>query len=177
MKDDEDVLKLIKNRRSVRSFKDESVSKEKIKKLIEAGIWAPSGSNIHAWNIKVVKGEVATSIKKFSPGLLGDPPILLVICSDKKEAEEKGGELAKEVLSVMDVAIAAQNICLEATALNLGSCYVRSFNQDAVQEILDLPQKVIPELIISIGVPEEVPNPPPRRDIEDATEWVGWKDE
>ncbi len=37
-----DILEIIKNRRSIRKFQSREVEKEKIEKLIEALIWAPS---------------------------------------------------------------------------------------------------------------------------------------
>ena len=171
------ILKAIKERRSTRDFKNNSIPKEKVKKLIEAGIWAPSGSNLHAWIINAVKGEIAEDIKRFSPGLMGDPPILLVISSNKKRYLEKGGKLGKEVLSYMDVAIAAQNICLRATSLDIGTCIVRSFNQIAVSEILNLDDKYNPELIVSVGNPSKMPENPPRRNLKEVVEWQGWEDE
>ena len=171
------ILKAIKERRSIRDFNDNSIPKEKVKKLVEAGIWAPSGSNLQAWIINAVKGETADDIKRFSPGLMGDPPVLLVISSNKKKYLEKGGELGEKVLSHMDVAIAAQNICLAATSLEIGTCIVRSFNQIAVSEILDLDEKFNPELIVSVGKPNKMPEAPPRRDLKEAVEWQGWEDE
>lgn len=170
-------MKLLKERRSIRSFKDDEVSKDQINKLIEAAVWAPSGGNIQAWKVMAVKGKPADDIKRFSPGLLGDPPVLLVICTNKEEALEKGGELGRDVLGLMDVAIAAQNICLQATSMNLGTCIVRSFNQNAVQKILELPEDIVPELIISVGIPEKIPGAPPKREPEDVVKWMGWNDD
>ncbi len=169
-----DLFEVIKKRRSVRSFKKEEVSQNKIRKLVESAIWAPSGSNIYAWGIKVVRGKLAEKIKKFSPGLYGDPPVLMVICVDKKIALEEGGEMGREILSFMDVAIAAQNICLQATEIELGTCIVRSFNQKAVQKILGLSEKIVPELIVSVGIPENFPQTPPKKEVEEVVEWIGW---
>ncbi|MFW6038501.1 MAG: nitroreductase family protein [Candidatus Saliniplasma sp.] len=173
----EEVLDVIKERRSIRDFKDEDLSKEQVTTLLEAARWAPSGSNIQAWRIYVVKGSRLGSIKKFSPGLLSDPPILFVICLDTVEAESKGGKLSKEVLSKMDIAIAAQNVCLQASSMGLGTCYIGSFNKIAIKEILDLPDNHVPELILTIGVPDKIPSPPPRKDLDELTRWVGWEDE
>ncbi len=173
----EEVLDVIKERRSIRDLKDEDLSKEQVTTLLEAARWAPSGSNIQAWRIYVVKGGRLESIKKFSPGLLSNPPVIFVICIDEEEAEDKGGKLSREVLSRMDVAIAAQNICLQASSMGLGTCYIGSFNETAVKEILELPENHKPELILTLGKPEKIPNPPPRKNLEQLTRWVGWDDE
>lgn len=172
-----EVFQAIKERRSIRSFKNKDVSQDKIKKLVEAAIWAPSGSNIHAWRLYAVKCEKKKKIEKFSPGLLSDPPVLLIFCTDKEKSLEKGGKQARDKLSTMDVAIAAQNICLQAESMDLGTCYIGSFDETALNEILDLEEKMEPELMLAVGHPKEIPEAPSRREVEEAVEWMGWNDE
>ncbi len=172
-----EVTDAIKKRRSIRDYKEQEVPKEKIEKLIEAARWAPSGSNIQPWRIKVVKGEKLNAIKKFSPGLLSKPPVILVMCADKKEAENKGGKLGRDVLSVMDIAIASQNICIQATDMELGTCYIGSFNKDAVRKLLNIPEHIVPELMLTVGVPKHEPKPPSKKDFKEIVEWVGWDNE
>jgi len=163
-----DLLERIAGRRSIRSFTDREIEGDRIRKLIEAAIYAPSGGNIQAWNVVVLQGAGNIErIKAASPGLLGNPSALIIFCADKRRAYELGGELGRDTLSIMDIAIAAQNICLEATDLGLGSCMIRSFNQNAVRELLELPEAMSPELIISLGYPLDIPEPPPRRSVED----------
>lgn len=167
------VFDVIKQRRSVRFYTDEAIDEDKLKKLVEAAIWAPSAGNIHAWNIVIVqrKGDIEL-IKAVSPGMLGNATALMILCADKRRAYDKGGEVGRDVLSIMDIAIATQNICLEATELGLGSCIIKSFNQDAVRELLDLPENISPELVVSLGYPRSIPNPPPRRTVEDTV--ISW---
>lgn len=63
-------------------------------------------------------------IKAVSLGRLGIPSALLEVCQDKELAYEKGGELGRDVdvLSIMDVAMANQNIMLQAYDEKIGSC-------------------------------------------------------
>ena len=51
------LLKLVKNRRSIRRFKPDPVPDEYIEKIIEAGRWAPSGYNSQPWEFLVVKDK------------------------------------------------------------------------------------------------------------------------
>ena len=39
-----------------------------------------------------------------SPGILGIPSALIVVCQDKELAYKKGGELGRDILSIMDAA-------------------------------------------------------------------------
>ncbi len=51
----EDLLKIMKGRRSIRRFKDIPVPKDDITKILEAGRWAPSATNSQPWHFVVVK--------------------------------------------------------------------------------------------------------------------------
>lgn len=57
MKDADQLLKLIKSRRSVRSFSDGSVPDGDIEKMLEAARWAPSGSNLQNWQFIVIRSK------------------------------------------------------------------------------------------------------------------------
>lgn len=168
------VFDIIKKRRSIRLYTDEAIDEDKLKKLVEAAIWAPSAGNIQAWNILILQREEEIErVKAVSPGMLGNPKALMILCADRRKAYDKGGEVGRDVLCIMDITTATQNICLEATELGLGSCIIRSFNQDAVSELLDLPKNISPELVVSLGYPGSIPNPPPRRKIEDTViRWI-----
>jgi nitroreductase len=170
-----DLLKAIVERRSVRSFQDDPVPEDRLRRLVESGIWAPSGGNAQTWRFIIVTDGVSIRrLKMLSPGLLGNPPAVIVICQDIAEAERKGAKLGKEVLSLMDSAMAAQNIILAAYAEGLGTCIVRSFHPGGVQKLLKLPQYIEPQILISVGVPAFVPEPPKRNfDIVSFQEYNG----
>jgi len=159
-----EVFEAIKGRRSIRNFEDRPVGKEVLQRLIEAGIWAPSGGNAQTWRfIVITEKDMLKKMKMVSPGLLGNPPAVIVTCQDRKEAERKGGKLGVESVSVMDTAMAAQNIMLAAYALDLGACPIASFHKKGIQRLLRLPEEIFPQLLISVGYPKEVPNPPKRQ--------------
>ena len=54
MNDYETLLKLIRERRSIRSFSDRAVTREQIERLIEAARWAPSNHNRQPWRFLVL---------------------------------------------------------------------------------------------------------------------------
>jgi nitroreductase len=53
--DYDSLLKLVKNRRSIRRFKPDPVPGEMIEKIIEVARWAPSGFNMQPWEFVVVQ--------------------------------------------------------------------------------------------------------------------------
>jgi nitroreductase len=149
------VWEAIQGRRSIRSFKSDPVPEDLIRKLIlEAGIWAPTGGNAQTWRFVVVTDhDLVRKIRMVSPGILGDPPAVIVICQDLDEAERKGSKLGRDVLSFMDTALAAQNIMLTAYDQGLGTCLVASFHLGALQKIVGLPASIVPQLLMSLGYP------------------------
>jgi nitroreductase len=148
-----DVWEAIQGRRSIPSFKTDPVPEDLIRRLIlEAGIWAPSGGNAQTWRFAVVTDpSLVHKIKMVARGILGNPPAVIVICQDLEEAERKGSKLARDVLSLIDTALAAQNIMLTAYDQGLGTCLVASFHTGAVQKILHLPAFIVPQLLMSLG--------------------------
>ncbi len=159
-----DILTVIQNRRSIRHFTSDPLDEKTLKDLVlKAGIWAPSGGNSQSWRFIIITDQkILNKIKLVSPGILGSPQGIIVICQDLNDVLEKGGELGTKTLSLMDTAMAAQNIMLAAYTIGLGSCPVASFHSKAVQKIIELPNHIYPQLLISLGIPGENP-PAPRR--------------
>lgn len=159
-----DIWTAIKNRRSIRNFTADPLEEEELRDLIlKAGIWAPSGGNAQNWRFIVITDQkVLNKLKLVSPGLLGSPQAIIIICQDLVNALEKGGELGVKTLSLMDTAMAAQNIMLAAYAVGLGTCPIASFHPEAVQRIMGLPVHIYPQLLISVGFSREN-SPAPRR--------------
>jgi len=144
------------------------VPNDMIETILEAGRWAPTGSNLQPWKFIVVKNPITLDlIRKLSPGYFGEAPMAIVICSDKATAYEKGGELGRDYLTIADCSMAAENMLLAAHVLGLGACPLKSFASPAISEILEVPSGIEPELILIIGYPDETPTPPPKYELEE----------
>jgi nitroreductase len=162
----------IKGRRSVRNYVDRKIPREQLGKIMEAATWSPSASSAQAWEfIVVVDDDDIERIKAFSPGIFGNPAAIIVVCRDLKRAYDICAESGRDILSLMDVSMASQNIMLAAYDLGIGSCAVRSFGISAVKRLFDLPEHINPELLITLGYPEETPKPPKRREVSEVIHW------
>jgi nitroreductase len=154
------ILEIIKGRRSIRRFQRKVIEDEKIRQILEAAIWAPSAGNLQPWVFIVVRDpKTIEKIKAVSPGMFDLPAAIVAVCRDMKIAEKSGNP----ILSIFDISMAAQNILLMAYELGIGSCPVKSFSQRAVQVLLDLPDHILPELLITLGYPAEKPSPRHRK--------------
>lgn len=159
-----ELKKAVFSRRSVRTFSDKPLEAEKLEEIVKAGIWAPTGGNAQPWEFIIVTNPGTMKlIKTVSPGLLGNPSACIAVCSDIPGNISKMGAVG-EVLAVMDCSMAAENIMLSAVDLGIGSCVIRSFNQDAVREVLKAPENIMPELLITLGYFEGNPGNPKRRE-------------
>lgn len=164
------IRDIIIKRRSIRHYKQEDIPKDLLLELVKAATWAPSASNMQAWYFIIVNDKkVLNKIISFSPGLLGNPPNVIVICSDRNKAFNKSGKLGRDKLCLMDISMAAENLMLLATEKGLGTCAIKSFNVKAIQKILELPDYVSPDLIISIGYTMEEAKPPKRKTVEEVS--------
>jgi nitroreductase len=160
------LFEIIKSRRAVRNFQKKEITLEDLKKILEAGIWAPSGSNLQSWEFILIKDEQKKSkIKLVSPGLFSNPDAIFILCINKTKAQ-KGGRLGEE-MAIMDLSMAAQNMMLMAYSLGIGSCPVASFNKIALKQILKIPEHIEPILILILGYPNNRPKPPPRKPIRE----------
>ena len=170
------ILEVIKGRRSIRAYKDEKAPQEMLLRILEAGEWAPTPSNVQSWRFIVVqKAAQLRALKAFSPGFPRGAPSAIVVCSDQRDMQEFEGGL-RPILAAEEAAMAVQNMLLMAHALGLGACPVASFSTPGVRELLELPDHIHPILLVALGFPDEQPVPPGRKELTRITSWERYGD-
>jgi nitroreductase len=80
----------------------------------------------------------------------------------QQKVPEKPEEVVMPASGYLDLGIAIQNMALAATALGLGSCWVRLFNPAQVHEALGLPDYIEAVVLLPVGYPAQSPKPRPR---------------
>jgi len=135
----EDMVKLIRSRRSIRKYLDKPIPRETVDKLIEAARWAPSGMNHQPWGFIVVQDKALIkelsdrSIPYIKELIERDPRLLRY----KRRMDVKDFSIfyhapcviiilgKKDGFSYEDgCAMAAQNMMLTAWSMNIGSCWI-----------------------------------------------------
>jgi albonoursin synthase len=155
-----EVMEAVKSRRSTRSFEPRKLPSELIQDIESAIVNSPSGSNAQESHFVIVQNEAQLRlIKRFAPGLSGDPAAVIVLCSNATESLNRGGVDTAEVLRFVNLGIAAAYILLAAHSNGVGNCPVRSFHREAIKKVLGLPEDVEPELLISLGFSNTPPRP------------------
>jgi len=144
-------------RRSVRKYKDIPVSEELVEKLLMAGMAAPSAGNEKPWYFIVINDrELLLKITEIHPyaDMLKECAVAIVVCGDITLERYKG-------YWVQDCSAATQNMLIEAVHLGLGAVWLGVYPIEErvkkIQNLIGLPENVIPLSIVSVGYPLEKP--------------------
>ena len=131
-----DVYQSVRSRVTVRSFKSDPVPDAVVRKILQAGRWAPSSRNRQPWHFIVITeprtlkrlGEIATSGR-----FVADAPLAIAIAMDDADRPE------------LDAGRALQQMELVAWEEGLGTCFVglrvAEQNRD-VKAILGIPEQL-----------------------------------
>jgi nitroreductase len=158
-----DVFEAIQGRRSVRQFQeDKPVEKEKLQKVLEASLAAPSAGNTQPWELIIISNkEMLQRIGKLAPNgqFLGKVPLAVAVITNPK---------ASPNYHMVDGALLTQNFALAAHALGLGTCWVgSSLNRDRVKELLHIPKEKNLLTVLPLGYPEGRPPTPSHKPMKE----------
>jgi nitroreductase len=97
---------------------------------------------------------------------MGEAPIYIVIVGEPEKASKFYGVRGESLYTIQSCAAAVENMMLAACDAGLGSCWVGAFDEDKVKSILNMPEDVTVQAILTIGYADEKPEMPPRRELE-----------
>ena len=189
-----DLYAAIHNRRSHRMYQPEVPSKEALERVIDAGLWAPSGTNAQAWEITLLAGKARDEFVKLASGAmpllepilakaeipeenrklirgffknLGGAPVVIAVTVPKAPDAEMNMAVIQSGAALM------QNLLLAAHAEGLGTCWMTGVLFVAKQ-LLDYLGKPDQQLlaITPIGYSAKEPPVPPRKGRE--VRWLGF---
>ena len=152
------VYEAIKLRRTIRKFKDTSVKQEDILKIIDAGRLAPTGANLQPIKFSVVtdKGlrekmypfiKYAGYLPEFNPTFKQTPTAFIVVLNDI--------EIKPTEKSECDSGAVIMNMCLMATELGLGSCWLGAIKREEIRKILGIDKRYDITYLLGLGYPDQ----------------------
>jgi nitroreductase len=142
-----------------RSFAPDQVEDEALARLVWAAGKAPmGGAELVRRLVVVTDSRLVATVRQVTPSFLANAPALILICTDLERAEASMGRQGRDILSLLDAGAAAENIALAAPTLGLGVCFVRSANEAALREVLELPDRVRPDILVAVGRPARTPS-------------------
>lgn len=173
---------LIAAGRSCRAFDIERpVEHDLVRAIVDAARIAPSACNRQPWHFVAIDlgpesaGAREAVLKVYPKPWIATAPTFIVCCGNHAEAWHRACD-GKDAADI-DIAIATEQLCLAATALGLGSCWVCNFDPRPLAEALALPADVEPVAIIPIGYPKsdaedgEYRPATSRKNLDDILSW------
>ena len=163
-------LEVVQARRSLRSYMDKPVEREKLEYVLESARLAPSWKNMQCWRFIVVEDAagreaLAESMGESNPGrkALMSAPIVVVLCAVPKESEIWEG---KDNM-MLDAGLAMEHLILAATEQGLGTCWQGLFTENKVRLALNVPDDVRVVAMSPLGYAAEERRPRPRKAMEE----------
>lgn len=165
-----DYFNVIEKRFSCRKFKEEAISKELLDKVLNAGLLAPTACNYQPERIFVISSSEALNKLKEATRYTFNAKTVLCICHNKDESWHRGNDGLDH--GKVDSTIVATQMVLALTALDLGSCYVCSFKEALVKEILGLGDNYEVDILLPIGYKDEEKPHNSRKKLEDIVSYL-----
>ncbi|MDA1127900.1 MAG: nitroreductase family protein [Chloroflexi bacterium] len=162
-----DVYQCIRSRRTVRDYKPDPIPQELIRKILQAGRWAPSSSNTQKWYFIVIQDRdtLATLGKIATQGpFIGQAPMAIAVVMDDAPRPQ------------LDAGRALQQMELMAWSEGVGMCFVgvrEADQQKAVKELLKIPEEMELITLLPFGYRAESSKSAgtPRKAIEEIVHW------
>jgi nitroreductase len=157
-------LDLVRARYSLRRYDaTRPVERDKLDRCLEAARLAPSASNAQPWRFIVVDEPVLRErVARATFGALVSfnhfsllAPVLVVCVAEERSLKARiGGFLKGRRYSGMDMGIAAEHFCLQATEEGLGTCMLGWFDEHGLRRVLKIPSGKRIGLVITVGYAE-----------------------
>ncbi|MDR1731973.1 MAG: nitroreductase family protein [Synergistaceae bacterium] len=183
-----EVLRTILERRSIRKYTPEEVSRADIEAILQAGLYAPSGAGAETWHFTVITDKkviedfdartraamaesgierIETMGKAPHYRVFFGAPVVILICGEK--IPRKPG---RHLTSLADCSAAIENMHLAAVSLGLGACWIGLVRYLFEREPAFMaPEGYEPLFALTLGHPDETPaSRAPRR--EGTVRWL-----
>lgn len=166
-----ETIELMMKHRSVRKYKPDPVSDERLAPIVAAGQMASSSSSVQAYTVIAVTDlEQKAKLAELAgnQAYVNECPVFLVWCADLyrlsdaanrhlPEKESYADSTENFMVATIDAALASQNAALALESLGFGIVYIGGLRTriEEVAELLELPEGVYPVYGMCIGVADQ----------------------
>jgi len=189
------ILEIIKERKTIRRYKDKPIPEKIIRKIIEAGRWGPSIHGIQPWKFVVIENQrvintlsqiVTKKLRKINaPGFIFSPTInslascksIICIYNTKSLFNFAKGLSGKYTLNakiaeLLAISGAIQNMVLTAESLGLGSCWLATplFCRQEISKLLNENNELV--AILTLGYPQEKGKRSKRKPLSETVKYI-----
>ena len=153
-----ELLEILQKRRSVRKYTAENISQDKLEKILQAGLLAPSSRA--NYNVELVAVRDKEMLSKLSECKAAGAAML----KNADAAIVVAGDSTKSDAWIEDSSITMTLMMLEATEQGVGNCWVQcrgrrtsegTSTEERIRSLLDIPDNFGVLTILSLGMPAE----------------------
>ncbi|MFZ5818941.1 MAG: nitroreductase family protein, partial [Chloroflexota bacterium] len=165
---------LIVARYSVRAYRPDPVEDQKVQAVLEAARLAPTAANRQPFQLVVMRtagreGEIGQIYRR--PWFV-QAPLVIAVCAVSSQAWVRESDRFNARL--VDAAIVADHLILEAANQGLGTCWIAAFDVEAARRVLQLPQEAEPVIFTPLGYPADQPGPKVRKPLNELVRYEHW---
>lgn len=171
------TIECINTRRSIRRFTQDAVSRDTIRKIIEAASMAPSWKNTQITRYTVVESKelkdriAAEATNDFNAKSINSAAAVVAVSVVKNrcgyERDGSYSTVKEDSWQMFDAGVATQTFCLAAHEYGVGTVIMGIFDYDKVAEMVELPESQEMVALVAIGYGAEEPEAPKRKTVED----------
>ena len=178
-----DAVTMLRERRSVRNFKDEVVDREIITEIIETASYSPSWANTQIARYTVVDSREMVD-KLAEDGMFGPninnvkkaPAAVVVSYVKGLSGKAPGGDeyvtSKGDTWDMFDAGIASQTFCLAAHEKGVGTVIMGLFYDEKVAEVINLPKDETVAAVIPYGYETKRPAAAKRKAVSEITRYL-----
>jgi len=158
------VIKTIRDRRSVRQFTGETVSDEVVNQVLESGSWAPSGKNNQPWKFAVLRDQAlkeSLAALTHSRSIIQGAPVCIAVFLDRSRVYDRTKD-------VQAVGACIQNMLLTVHSVGLGGVWLGEIlkNREKVEALLRAGEGLELMAVVAFGYPAKRPGDGERDPLE-----------
>jgi nitroreductase len=180
-------MRLVRARRSVRSFQSKGVDRGLILSCIEAAVVAPSSMNKQPWRFVVLdrKEGIEGLVRRACVGpyrptrwIAAAPVVIAIVMARDLVTHHVGRLVQGTAFDLLDAGIAGEHLILRATELGLGTCWIGWFNARGAARALRVPRghRVVALVVMGWPDPGHVARERTVRAAEEVTMFGRWGD-
>jgi len=144
-----DIYEAIEKRYSCRAYAKKPVEQDKLERIINSGISAPTARNLKDWRFIIVtdpniKNQLA--LTAHNKGFVYQAPVVVVGCSNSDHVMTCGQRVGP-----IDLSIAMEHMAIAATSEGLATCWIGGFFSDKVRQVLGIPDWIEIVELMTIG--------------------------
>ena len=157
-----ELMEIMRHRRSIRKYAEEAIPEEKLNRILQAGLLAPTSRGKRPWEYYVVqdKGtlEKLSAAKRHGSALIAGCSTAIVVFADSELSDAW----------IEDSSIALAYMDLMASSLGIGSCWVQmrmrkdesgGDAEENVRRIMGVQEPFRTVGILALGIPAEEKEP------------------